>query len=166
MASLNHHLMLSQTQHLDQSPTPTPYPTRACSPVNAHHQPHSEEDAHTTMEKLRSMIQRQEPILPVNVVDGSVTVSNLTKFKYLAIYFAFNLGLTLYNKALMSQVCLCRVFLQRGLSSSSLLKSCTVFFSISDSGSCNALQALKQRTQVLYMYTNQFANAISFKVSA
>jgi len=39
------------------------------------------------------------------VADGSASVPTWIKCKYLAIYFLFNLGLTLYNKAVMMQVC-------------------------------------------------------------
>lgn len=39
------------------------------------------------------------------VADGSASVPTWIKCKYLAIYFLFNLGLTLYNKAVMVQVC-------------------------------------------------------------
>ncbi len=38
------------------------------------------------------------------VIDGSVYVSTAMKMKYLAVYFFFNLGLTLYNKAVMIKV--------------------------------------------------------------
>lgn len=43
----------------------------------------------------------------VSTTDGSATVSTSTKVKYLIIYFAFNLGLTLFNKAVMIAVCVC-----------------------------------------------------------
>lgn len=39
------------------------------------------------------------------VADGSARVPTWIKCKYLAVYFLFNLGLTLYNKAVMVQVC-------------------------------------------------------------
>lgn len=41
----------------------------------------------------------------VSATDGSAAISTSTKVKYLIVYFAFNLGLTLYNKAIMIAVC-------------------------------------------------------------
>lgn len=40
----------------------------------------------------------------VSVTDGSANTSTATKVKFLALYFAANLGLTLYNKYIMLKV--------------------------------------------------------------
>ena len=39
-----------------------------------------------------------------SVVDGSAAVSTRVKLQYLAVYFAVNLGLTMYNKVVMGKV--------------------------------------------------------------
>ena len=65
------------------------------------------------MEKLTATLQKLK-FLPLprmtvrhdaGVADGSASVPTWIKCKYLAVYFLFNLGLTLYNKAVMVQVC-------------------------------------------------------------
>lgn len=40
----------------------------------------------------------------VSITDGSAKISTVTKVKFLAFYFAANLGLTLYNKYIMLKV--------------------------------------------------------------
>ncbi len=45
-----------------------------------------------------------EGMAQVNTIDGSASVSAASKIQVLLIYFAFNLGLTLYNKAVMIRV--------------------------------------------------------------
>lgn len=90
---------------LSESPTATPYQTRSSSPI------HGSSVAHTKVEGSAAMVgiwsiwrSRQSSHAAVSVVDGSATVPAMTKFKYLAVYFAFNLAVTLYNKAVMIQV--------------------------------------------------------------
>lgn len=59
----------------------------------------------TLTELLNTMhSSRRSPGLDVSVADGSANIPAWTKCKYLAVYFLFNLGLTLYNKAVMVQV--------------------------------------------------------------
>ncbi|KAL2358121.1 triose-phosphate transporter family-domain-containing protein [Cryomyces antarcticus] len=41
--------------------------------------------------------------LPTSFADGSLTGTSRMEFTYLAVYFAFNLGLTLFNKAVMGK---------------------------------------------------------------
>ncbi|MCJ1412864.1 UAA transporter [Ptychographa xylographoides] len=48
--------------------------------------------------------RREVDRVAVSVVDGSVNVPTSAKMKYLAIYFLFNLFLTLFNKALMTSL--------------------------------------------------------------
>ncbi len=58
------------------------------------------------MERLNAIFQQREvENVKVAVADGSATVPTRVKLIYLAIYFILNLGLTLYNKAVMIKVC-------------------------------------------------------------
>lgn len=111
--------------HLDRSPTATPLCTRSASPIRGEIMPHTIAAADTTMAKLRSLMEAEQGtatasvkehvemsssvdkvhnVTPVNIVDGSVNVSNLTKAGQLTIYLIFNLALTLCNKGAMSKV--------------------------------------------------------------
>lgn len=63
------------------------------------------EAATATFQKMKALPLSQTPARhDAGVADGSASVPTWTKCKYLAIYFLFNLGLTLYNKAVMVQV--------------------------------------------------------------
>ena len=87
-----------------ESPTPTPYPTPTGTP--SYGVPVcSPEPASFPIAKLEELARTHGKQVPVNISDGSATVPAITKLRYLAIYFAFNLGLTLFNKAVMIQVC-------------------------------------------------------------
>ncbi|MCJ1249038.1 UAA transporter [Trapelia coarctata] len=89
-------------QELDESTTPTPFPTRAHSPVRQLAAPHDPEEVEATMEQLNAIFQQREmEEVNVAVVDGSVFVPTMAKLIYLAIYLLLNLGLTLYNKEVM-----------------------------------------------------------------
>lgn len=50
---------------------------------------------------------RLDGLVKVNAIDGSGSVSFRSKIQILLIYFLFNLGLTLYNKAVMIMVSIC-----------------------------------------------------------
>ncbi|KAA6416386.1 MAG: phosphate phosphoenolpyruvate translocator [Lasallia pustulata] len=85
-----------------ESPTPTPYPTRSGTPSHGV-LVCSPEPASFPIAKLEKLARTHGKQVPVNISDGSATVPAITKLKYLAVYFAFNLGLTLFNKAVMIQ---------------------------------------------------------------
>lgn len=128
-----YHYSASQLQLLDRSPTATPVQTRSGSPARGKVMPHTVEEATDFMSKLNDLMGSSvssEPIAaetptgsnqpiafaepdeklglkPVSATDGSATISTSTKVKYLIIYFAFNLGLTLFNKAVMIAVGVC-----------------------------------------------------------
>lgn len=128
-----YHYPTSQLQLLDRSPTATPVQTRSGSPPRGKAIPHTVEEATDFMSKLNDLMgpsvssepnAAEEPagsdkptvftdpdeklvLKSVSATDGSATVSTSTKVKYLTIYFAFNLGLTLFNKAIMIAVCVC-----------------------------------------------------------
>lgn len=103
---------------LDCSPTPTPYHTRAGSPVRGISTPHTAEQAKETMEAINALMPEDSEVtdardaskpekaelISVSIVDGSANVSAASKIVHLSIYFTFNLGLTLFNKAIMVQV--------------------------------------------------------------
>ncbi|MCJ1305815.1 UAA transporter [Hypocenomyce scalaris] len=98
--SLIQSFAFAQAQTFGDSPTPTPFQTRSGSPVNGA-PVHSMEQASITMATLDRLAETHEKQVSVSVTDGSATVPTTTKLKYLVIYFAFNLGLTLFNKAVM-----------------------------------------------------------------
>ena len=126
-----YHYPTSQLQLLDRSPTATPVQTRSGSPTRGKVMPHTVEEAADFMNKLDDLmgpnfssgpdgaetrlgsskpIELTEPdeklvLKPVSATDGSAAISTSTKVKYLIVYFAFNLGLTLFNKAIMIAVC-------------------------------------------------------------
>lgn len=86
-----------------ESPTPTPFHTRSASPaLGAPSIPL--ETASFPMARLEELAQTHEVQVPTSVTDGSATIPTATKLRYLAVYFMFNLGLTLFNKAIMIQV--------------------------------------------------------------
>lgn len=90
---------------LNESPTTTPFQTRAASPIHSRHLPHSPTEAHVNLDTLASIFRRKEANnLPTNMVDGSGAVPVATKIQYLMIYLAFNLGLSLHSKAISAQV--------------------------------------------------------------
>ena len=89
---------------LDMSPTATPLQTRSGSPILGMNMPHTTEQAGAIMARIKSLVQRPKESVAVNVVDGSAIVPNTVKLQYLVVYFAFNLGLTLFNKAVMIEV--------------------------------------------------------------
>ncbi len=102
-------------QFYERSPTATPAQTRSSSPMLGTPIPHTAAETMKFMNDLREIASKNAPndlniptqtlaMTSAGVVDGSVYVSTVTKIKYLAIYFFFNLGLTLYNKAVMIQV--------------------------------------------------------------
>lgn len=87
-----------------ESPTPTPFHTRSGS-LSIGAPVHGLEQASFPMEKLEQLARTyDEKQVSVSVSDGSATVPTSTKLRYLVVYFAFNLGLTLFNKAVMIQV--------------------------------------------------------------
>ena len=123
----------SQLLLLDRSPTATPVQTRSGSPTRADVLRHTVEEATEFMTKLNHIkkpAMSSEPVAAethtgskgpialaepdgklvlksVSATDGSAADSTCTKVKYLIVYFVFNLGLTLFNKAVMIAVCVC-----------------------------------------------------------
>lgn len=114
---------------IDHSPTATPYETRSGSPDRGHRMPHTFREAEAAVEKLHALLsgevispavamelatldQQSASTKPkdnfdmdiVGLADGSTNISIITKVKVLIVYFAFNLGLTLFNKAIMIKV--------------------------------------------------------------
>lgn len=100
----------SQVQSVEHSPTATPFHTRAGSPA---HEELSDQERSETMTALSNALHA--PSLNVNEdnmdnnarvkrADGSANVLMGTKVNYLLIYFILNLGLTIYNKAIMIKV--------------------------------------------------------------
>ncbi|MCJ1402623.1 UAA transporter [Xylographa trunciseda] len=89
---------------LNCSPTTTPFQTRSASPVYDLPGHHSRFEAEAAIHSMKSIVQsRLSEKVDVSTVDGSATVSNSTKSQALALYFIFNLGLTLFNKAAMNK---------------------------------------------------------------
>ncbi|MCJ1395109.1 UAA transporter [Xylographa bjoerkii] len=100
------HTQLAHTfaPELNCSPTTTPFQTRAASPVHENPGHHSQFEAEAAIDSMKSIIQsRMLQKVDVGTVDGSATVSSYAKSQALALYFVFNLGLTLFNKAAMNQ---------------------------------------------------------------
>ena len=106
-----------ELQHCDRSPTATPAQTRSGSPMRGTPMPHTVIEAVRFMNDLHETAEKDAPeklftvtpgkaMASVGQLDGSEGVSKATKMKFLAVYFFFNLSLTLYNKAVMIQVCL------------------------------------------------------------
>ena len=92
-------------QDLNESPTTTPFHTRSTTPSQDVPRPHSAVDSRATVAGLFSVLgERHSNLAEVGVVDGSVTVPAAVKLKYLGVYFALNLGLTFFNKIVMSKV--------------------------------------------------------------
>lgn len=136
MEFAGYHYPTSQLQMLDRSPTATPVHTRSGSPTRGKAMPHTVQEAEDFIGKLNDLMgpnissepsATEKPIgsieptavseldeklvlKSVSATDGSATVSISTKIKYLVIYFAFNLGLTLFNKAVMIAVCVYVLF--------------------------------------------------------
>ena len=95
-------------QELNESATPTPFPTRTHSPACELVASHNSEETEATMEQLNASFQQREvEEINVAVVDGSAFVPAMVKLIYLTIYLLLNLGLTLYNKEVMIKVCWC-----------------------------------------------------------
>lgn len=93
---------------LSESPTATPYQTRSGTPLHGLSVAHTKAEGSAAMAGIWSIWRsRESSRTAVSIVDGSATVPTMTKFKYLAAYFAFNLAMTLYNKAVMIQVGAC-----------------------------------------------------------
>ena len=90
--------------NLDWSPTPTPENTRAGSPIHNNIRLHTLEETNIATAMGRFTLEERDKSVAVSIVDGSAAVPTITKFKYLAVYFLFNLGLTLFNKFLMTKV--------------------------------------------------------------
>ena len=108
-------LQLSQAcnPELNGSPMTMPVRTRSTSPAHRPPIANPNHDDVTSITSVWSTLRRHhgQPAMvceraEVSDVDGSATVPARTKLKYLAVYFALNLGLTLLNKAIMLQVCL------------------------------------------------------------
>ena len=114
---------------IDRSPTATPFETRSGSPARGNRMPHTLQEAEVAVERLHAFLsgevispaaamelaipdQQSASIKPkevymmetVGAADGSISVSVITKIKLLMVYFAINLGLTLFNKAIMIKV--------------------------------------------------------------
>ena len=90
---------------LSESPTATPYQTRSGSPIHGPSVVHAIAEGSAAMAGVWSIWRCRQPShVAVSVVDGSATIPAMTKFKYLVVYLAFNLAMTLYNKAVMIQV--------------------------------------------------------------
>ena len=106
----------SQTQSVEHSPTATPHHTRAGTPVHGKLLDRSGREATETMAALNALIEpshelpEETKLMRVSLVDGSAHISVATKLNFLVVYFIFNLGLTLYNKAVMIQVRKNRLF--------------------------------------------------------
>ena len=104
----------AELQFCDRSPTATPAQTRSGSPVRGILMPHTVEQSARFMEDLHTIAKKDalkklalagdKTMATVGAIDGSANVDMMTKIKLLGIYFFFNLGLTLYNKAVMIQV--------------------------------------------------------------
>lgn len=103
----------STLQFYERSPTATPTQTRSGSPTLGSPVPHTSAETIKFMNDLHEIASKDAPsditnsiatMTSAGVIDGSVYISTTTKMKYLAIYFFFNLGLTLYNKAVMIKV--------------------------------------------------------------
>ena len=58
------------------------------------------------MDDIREIFRcRESKKVAVSITDGSAMVPATTKMSCLVIYLFFNLGITLFNKALMIKVC-------------------------------------------------------------
>lgn len=81
----------------------------------------------STMSEASALVSspvKMERLTKVNAIDGSGSTSTASKVQILLVYFAFNLGLTLYNKAVMIKV---SIFLPQ-LTLDTLLKACQFSF--------------------------------------
>lgn len=86
-----------------ESPTPTPFHTRSATPALGS-PVETQEPVSFPMAELERLAQTHRKQVSVSDTDGSATVPTIIKLRYLAVYFAFNLGLTLFNKAVMIHV--------------------------------------------------------------
>ena len=99
------------TQSVEHSPTATPHHTRAGTPIHGRLLDRSGTETKETMAALNALMKpsygtsEETKLTRVSMVDGSADVSIATKLNFLMVYLIFNLGLTLYNKAVMIQVC-------------------------------------------------------------
>ena len=112
-----------------ESPTPTPHHTRTSSPIRSRHAGYTVGYADLTMDVLQHVLSVhqedsqittpdviEKEAVGVSAADGSRAVPFVVKARYLALYFALSIGLTFFNKALMSQVraivcCLCSEYI-------------------------------------------------------
>lgn len=109
MSALHGSFPPSQTQSVEHSPTATPHHTRAGTPVHEKLLDRSGSETDETMAALNALIKpsgdnpQEAKMSRVSLADGSADVSFATKLNFLLAYLVFNLGLTLYNKAVMIQ---------------------------------------------------------------
>lgn len=136
-----------QTQSVEQSPTATPHHTRAGTPIHEKLLDRSGSETKETMAALNALMKpsygthEEMELTRVSLVDGSADVSVATKLNYLMIYLVLNLGLTLYNKAVMIQVCATPGFQGPidGFHDPCLVRGCGIGSHISRSESAHAL---------------------------
>ena len=99
-------LPASRLQTPDHSPTSVSSLIHPKPPSRSPKLPQHLADAEDTRTTLSALLpSRVNKMVPVSVVDGSANTSFATKLCWLIIYFMFNLGMTLSNKAILSQVC-------------------------------------------------------------
>ena len=112
MSTLHGSLPPSQAQSVEHSPTATPHHTRAGTPTHDKLLQRSGTETNETMIALNALMRpscgkpEETKMTRVSLIDGSADVSVATKINFLMVYLIFNLGLTLYNKAVMIQVCI------------------------------------------------------------
>lgn len=107
MPAIHDSLLPSETQSVEHSPTATPHHTRAGTPIQGKLLDLRGREATETMAALSALVEpphemlEETKLMRVSLVDGSANISVATKLNFLVVYFIFNLGLTLYNKAVM-----------------------------------------------------------------
>ena len=105
MEGISQQLASVHGEDYNESPVQTPLNTRVGSPIHGPSSTHTQVEGHDAINNIcLAWKARRANQAVVSDVDGSATVPALVKLRYLAIYFAFNLGLTLYNKGVMIQV--------------------------------------------------------------
>lgn len=114
MASL---IQVDRAVNYSDSPTPTPLNTRTSSPIrqgyicyragvddlSMHILVHEIGYLEGCFQSAAHEMAEEEPV-GVSVTDGSRAIAFFVKARYLALYFVLNIGLTFYNKALISVV--------------------------------------------------------------